>query len=118
MLDGQALAVILVRSFWVRPYPHGAPCRMLSCLLRLAEASSGSGVSAEAVVLVIVLVLLAAVLGAVYVVHACWGARLHMLSICLCCRGYTYVKLRRLKVDPDSYKGLSGKFNELGTLAG
>lgn len=62
-----------------------------------SEASSGSGVSAEAVVLVIVLVLLAAVLGAV---------------------GYTYVKLRRLKVDPDSYKGLSGKFNELGTLAG
>ena len=32
--------------------------------------------------------------------------------------GYMYVKLRRLNVDPDSYKGLSGKFNELGTLAG
>lgn len=87
MLDGQALAVILVRNFWVRPYPHGAPCHVLSCLLRLAEASSGSGVSAEAVVLVIVLVLLAAVLGAVYVVHACWCARLHMLSFVFVAEG-------------------------------
>lgn len=31
---------------------------------------------------------------------------------------FMYLKLRRLQINPDSYKDLNGKFNELGQIAG
>lgn len=60
-----------------------------------SERASSGGVSAVVVVLIIVVILLAAVVAAVV---------------------YMYLKLRRLVIDPDSYKDLSGKFNTIDTL--
>lgn len=49
------------------------------------------------------------------------GVFLIIVSICLVAilgaMGYMVVKLRRLRVDPDAYESLEGRFNELGQLA-
>jgi len=126
---------------WMMQVVHVLPCdapqRLLLWGVPCAESSSGSGVSVEGVFLIIVLILLVGVLGSAYVtwqhvwVHrcehsVCCNAPCRCVVCgpgdspvpCVSCSGYMYVKLRKLQINPDSYSGLRGKFNELGTLAG
>lgn len=62
----------------------------------IADSGKAHGLSAEGAVLIVACILLALVMGAV---------------------GFMYFKLRKLQVDPDAYKDMGGKFNELGQMA-